>query len=116
MDSTSILITVGALAVIVKGVVAWARRNYPSLDGNKVQGIAIAVGIAIAAALDLRGTAALLESIGAGTGRVPHFVIDYIITGIAIAFTSGVLAEAVGISGPSAEPVVVEVDVEGTPV
>lgn len=112
MDPIEILATVGVLGLLVKGAVDAIRRRYPTLDGGVVQLIAIALGIGLAAGLDLRGTAAVLESLGGTLGRDPHFVVDYILTGVVIAFGAGALAEAVGRSG-NPTPVVVEVDGSG---
>jgi len=116
MDPIQILATIAALSLVVKGVVDALRRQYPSLDGGVVQLIAVALGIGVAVALDIRGTLALLDSIGAGAGRVPISAVDYVITGVAIAFGAGALAEAVGRSGAKANPVLVEVNDEGQPV
>jgi hypothetical protein len=111
MDPIEILATIGVLALLVKGAVDAIRRRYPTLDGGLVQVIAIILGIGIAAGLDIKGTAAVLESLGGSIGRDPHFVVDYILTGVAIAFGAGALAEAVG---RSANPPVAIVEVDAT--
>lgn len=111
MDPVALLSTVAILGVIVKGAVDALRRKYPTLDGGLIQLIAVVVGIGLAAALDLRATIAVLESIG-GVGNEPHFIVDWILTGVTIGFGAGALAELVGRSGqqPAA---IVEVDSSG---
>lgn len=116
MDPVGILATIAALGLVVKGAVDAIRRRYPSLDGGIVQAIAAVLGVGVAAALDVRGTEALLNTLGAGggIGRTPHYIIDWLFTGLGIAFGAGALAEATGKSGRS--PAVIEVDADGRPV
>lgn len=114
MDPVQVLATVAALGLLVKGAVDAIRRHYPSLDGGVVQAIAGALGIGLAAGLDVRATEALIASLGGSLGRTPHWAVDWALTGLAIAFGAGALAEATGRSGsPTA---IVEVDADGNPV
>lgn len=117
---------VGALTVfglIVKAGLAILRRHLPDLDGTLVQLAGWALGIGIAATLDYRAAAALLEihNLAGVVGRLPVPVVDYIVTGFGIMAASGVIAEFVGTAGPKkaalqAQAQIVEVDATGTPV
>lgn len=111
MDPIEILATLGVVAVVVKGVVDAIRRRYPLIDGGIVQLLAIVLGVGVAWGFDLKATAALLEQAGAAVGRVPIAAVDYVITGVAIAFSAGFFAEVSGRSGNGA--LLVEVDSEG---
>ena len=101
MNPLGIVATIGAFAAIIKGAIQIVRRDFPKIDGRLVQGLAILFGFGIAAGLDFRATAALLDSIGANVGRIPTAIFDYLITGVAMAFTAGIFAEVSGTSGPS---------------
>lgn len=94
-----ILVTVGMFAVVLKGIVDALRRQFPKLDGIYVQLISVVIGALAAWGFDLKATAALLDQSGAHVGRMPVPAVDYLITGVAIAFTAGIFAEAVGLSG-----------------
>jgi len=111
MEPTEILTTIAVLGVVIKAVVEAVRRQYPVLDGIRVQGLAWALGAGTAWALDIKGTEALLEAMGAAAGRVPITTVDYIITGAAIAAGAGFIAELSGRA--KAPPAVVEVNAEG---
>jgi len=99
MDPIGVIATVGVLAIVLKGIIQAIRRQWSQIDGLWVQMIAIALGFGAAAAFDIRATAALLETAGAQVGRMPVPVVDWLITGVAIAFSAGLFAEAVSTSG-----------------
>lgn len=112
MDPIAMLATLTVFGVVVKSVVDAIRKRYP-VDGLWVQGLAWALGAALAWAFDLQGTEALLEYLGATAGRTPNVIVDYIITGAGIAAGAGLLAELAGRSGPRNAVAVVEVNADG---
>lgn len=111
VDTAAILATLGAFAVVIRAAVQAIRRQWPTLDGLAVQGIALALGAGAAWAFDVQGAQALLEYVGAPAARVPHAAVDYLVTGGAIAATAGFFADL----SKKPEPVVVEVDENGAP-
>lgn len=114
MDPIAALTTITVLGVVVKSIVDAVRRHYPRLDGIGPQLAAWALGSGTAWALDIQGTEALLEYLGAAIGRAPIAPVDYLLTGAAIAAGAGFLAE---ISGRSASgEVIIEVDESGQPI
>lgn len=116
INPVELLATVAVLGAVVKAIVDAIRRQWPRLDGLAVQVVAIGIGAAIAWTLDVRATAALLESVNASVGRLPVPAVDYLVTGTAMAAAAGFLAEIARRSGPAATPVIIEVDGEGNPV
>jgi hypothetical protein len=113
IDPAAILATITVLGLVVKAIIDGIRRQYP-VEGIWVQLLAWALGSAMAFGLGIQGTEVLLEFVGATAGRTPHIVVDFIITGAAIAAGAGAIAELVGRAGPSANPpVVVEVNADG---
>lgn len=114
MDPIAALTTITVLGVIVKSLVDALRRQYPRVDGIWPQLFSWALGGGMAWALDIQGTEALLDYLGATAGREPIASVDYLLTGAAIAAGAGFLAE---ISGRSAsDEVIIEVDDSGEPV
>ncbi len=112
MDPVQILATLAVFAVVLKGIVDAARRQWPSLDGLVVQVVAIVIGAGIAWVFDLRATEALLTQAGAGGVRIPAPALDYVITGAGMAFAAGFFAELAGKSGGNAGTII-EVDENG---
>lgn len=96
MEPVQILATVAVFGVVVKGTIDAIRRAAPSLHGFAVQALAIVIGGLIAWVFDLRATEALLANAGAGGLRVPPAALDYLISGVAMAFTAGFFAEISG--------------------
>lgn len=111
MDPGTIAVTIAAFGVVTKGIIDALRRQWPRFDGGWVQAGALALGTAEAAVFDLQATEALLSAAGVSVGRIPVDPLDFLITGGAIAFGAGLLAEVVGRSGNTAA--VVEVDPAG---
>jgi hypothetical protein len=111
-DPLDLGVTLAVFAVAVKAVVDALRRQWPRLDGLAVQVVALLVAAGSAWAFDLHAAEALLTAAGATAGRAPPAVLDFLITGGAIAAAAGLFAERAGRSGP-AGPMVVEVDAEG---
>lgn len=117
MDTTPIptqpLEILGAItffSVVIRMVVDAIKRQYP-INGTWVNVLAWALGIVIAAAMDIQGTEALLDYVGVRAGRVPITPVDYAITGAAMAAGAGVLAD---LAGRNKAPVaVVEVNANG---
>lgn len=109
-NTATVIATVGALALVTKSVTQAVRRRYPALDGTAVQVVAWVLASGFAMAIDLRATSALLESIGATPGRTPIPLVDYIVTGAAVAAGAGWLAE----QKPPTPPAV-EIGPDGTP-
>lgn len=111
--AAAVLLTLSGFGVILSKVVDAIRRQpwAANLSGTGVQAVALFLAIAAVWALDLRGTEALLQSIGAGyVGRLPAPVLDYVISGAYVAAIAGVFADQ-----KPKEPAIVEVDAEGKP-
>ena len=111
MDAATIAVTLSVFAIVTKGIIDAARRQWPRLDGFAVNVAAVIIGTAQAWIFDLQATEALLTTAGVTVGRIPVDPLDYLITGGAIAFSAGLLAEFTGRSGKTIG--VVEVDAEG---
>ncbi len=111
MDPGTIAITLSAFAIVTKGIIDALRRQWPRFDGGWVQVAAVTLGAVVAWVFDIQATETLLSTAGATVGRIPPDPLDYLITGGAIAFAAGLLAEITGRSGPPAA--LVEVDAQG---
>lgn len=107
IDPAAMLATLAALAVFVRAAVQAIRRQWPDLDGIRVQLVALGVGALVAWGLDLQGAEALLEYVGAPAARVPHVAVDYLVTGGAIAAMAGLFADLTKTGG-----VLVDVELE----
>lgn len=101
----NILLAVGVFGGITKYAIQLIKRHAPNLSGSVTQLIAIVVGIGLAALLDFRAAGSLLDQANVGDviGREIGAALDWIISGVAIAMASGIIAEVVGTSGPKAE-------------
>lgn len=114
MEPVTVAVTLSAFAVVTKGIIDVLRRQWPRFDGLAVNAAAVTLGTLEAWAFDLQATQALLNAAGATmVGRIPIDPIDFLITGGAIAFAAGLLAEFSGRSGNNNNAVVVEVDADG---
>lgn len=119
----AIIAAITIFGAMVKAALAIIKRHAPNMNGTVTQAVGTLLGAGIAATLDYRAAAALIEQAGLADviGRQPAPVLDYIITGFAIMAASGVIAEFVGTSGPKkaayeAQAQIVEVDAAGNPV
>lgn len=111
IDAGAILATAAVFAVVIRGVIQAIRRQWPFVDGLWVQVLALILGFAAAWVFDLQGAEALLEYVGAPAARVPHVLVDYLVTGGAIAATAGFFSDV----AKNPDPVVVEIDENGEP-
>lgn len=104
-DPVALLAFVAVLGTFVTKVVDAIRRQWPRIDGLGANALAWALGAAVAAALDVRATEAILELAGGGAGRPPAPIVDWIITGAAIAAGAGLLHDLA--KRPTVAPTVV---------
>lgn len=97
-------INVAAMLVLLGGIIAKVvqriRARFPSIDGDLVSLLAIALGVGLAWSLDLRGAGELASSAGMDLGTIPAWL-DYALTGIGLGLGAGVINDLITKTPPT---------------